>query len=92
MPKESATLHYWILQKRNNIFAAVNKPTSFLKEKLLFLKKEITLILGSKPQPRNKNAACHHFVLLLLLLLSLLLIFFLNCTLSESYSAFYSIF
>lgn len=54
----------------------------------MFLKVEITLILGSKPQPWNKHAAHHHSVLLLLLLSSSIL----NCTLSEPSSAFYSTF
>lgn len=54
-------------EKKNHVFAAVNKPTSFLKEKLLFLRIEITLILGSEPQPWNRNAAYHHSVLLPLL-------------------------
>lgn len=55
MPEESATLY--LSDTRKLTLAAVNKATSYLKNKQTT---EITLILGSKPQPRNKNAACHH--------------------------------
>lgn len=47
-------------EQKTNIFAAVNKPTSFFKDFFLFLKREITLILGSKPRPRDTMQQNHH--------------------------------
>lgn len=60
MPKESPTSQSDTTEQKTNIFAAVNKPTSFFKKLFLFFKREITLILGSKPQPGDTMQQNHH--------------------------------